>query len=60
MMAWGRPAQGGETVLEDLAVFYSEYSFLVNVDPSTIDSITLDKNNATADINKNNNQLKEF
>ena len=60
MMRGERPLREGELVLEDWAWSYPEYSFLVNVDPSTIDSITLDKNNATADIDKNNNQLKEF
>jgi len=60
MMRGERPLREGELVLEDWAWSYPEYSFLVNVGPSTIDSITLDKNNATADINKNNNQLKEF
>ena len=60
MMRGERPLQEGELVLEDWAWSYPEYSFLVNVNPSTIDRITLDKNNATADIDKNNNQLKEF
>jgi len=58
MMRGEKPLKEGETLLADWAWSYPEYSFSVNIDSLEIESITLDVNNATADINKKNNQLK--
>ena len=58
MMRGEKPLKSGEVLLKDWAWSYPEYSFSVAVDPSTIESITVDVNNATADVNKKNNQLK--
>ena len=58
MMRGEKPLKSGEVLLNDWAWSYPEYTFTVAVDPSTIESITVDVNNATADVNKENNQLK--
>ena len=58
MMRGERPLRGSEILLKDWAWAYPEYSFSIDVDPSQIDSITVDVNKSTADINRENNQLK--
>ena len=58
MMRGERPLRENELLLSDWAWAYPEYSFSVDLDPSQIDSITVDVNKETADINKENNQLK--
>jgi hypothetical protein len=58
MMRGERPLRGREILLKDWAWAYPEYSFSIDVNPSQIDTITVDINNSTADINKENNQLK--
>jgi hypothetical protein len=58
MMRGERPLRKGETLLEDWAWAYPEYRFSVEVNPAMIESITIDVNKETADINKENNQLK--
>ena len=58
MMRGERPLRDGETLLNDWAWAYPEYRFSINVNPSQIDSITVDVNKSTADVNKENNQLK--
>ena len=47
-----------QILLKDWAWAYPEYTFSVAMDPSKIDTITVDINKATADVNKENNQLK--
>jgi len=58
MMRGERPLRNNETLLEDWAWAYPEYRFTVDVNPAKIESITIDVNKETADINKENNQLK--
>lgn len=58
MMRGERPLRYNETLLEDWAWAYPEYRFTVDVNPAKIESITIDVNKETADINKENNQLK--
>ena len=58
MMRGEKPLLEGEVLLNDWAWAYPEYRFSVEVDLSDIDTITVDANKATADINKENNQLK--
>ena len=58
MMRGERPLKGDEILLKDWAWAYPEYSFSIDVNPSQIDTITVDINKSTADINKENNQLK--
>ena len=58
MMRGEKPLQDGVILLSDWAWAYPEYSFSIKVDPSKIDTITVDVDKATADINKENNQLK--
>jgi len=58
MMRGERPLRNNETLLEDWAWAYPEYLFTVDVNPAKIESITIDVNKETADINKENNQLK--
>ena len=58
MMRGERPLKGDEILLKDWAWAYPEYSFSIDVSPSQIDSISVDVNISTADINKENNQLK--
>ena len=58
MMRGERPLRKGETLLEDWAWAYPEYRFSVEVNPAMIESISIDVNKETADINKENNQLK--
>ena len=58
MMRGERPLRNNETLLEDWAWAYPEYRFTVGVNPAKIESITIDVNKETADINKENNQLK--
>ena len=58
MMRGERPLRDGETLLSDWAWAYPEYRFSIDVNPSQIDSITVDVNKSTADVNKENNQLK--
>ena len=58
MMRGERPLRNNETLLEDWAWAYPEYRFTVDVNPTKIESITIDVNKETADINKENNQLK--
>lgn len=58
MMRGERPLRNNETLLEDWAWAYPEYRFTVDVNPAKVESITIDVNKETADINKENNQLK--
>ena len=58
MMRGEKPLLDSETLLNDWAWAYPEYTFSVDIDPSKIDTITVDINKATADVNKENNQLK--
>ena len=58
MMRGEKPLLVGEVLLKDWAWAYPEYSFSVDMNPSEIDTITVDVNKATADINKENNKLK--
>ena len=58
MMRGEKPLLNGEILLKDWAWAYPEYSFSVDVEPSKIESITVDVKKATADINKENNQFK--
>ena len=58
MMRGERPLRADEILLKDWAWAYPEYSFSIDVSPSQIDSISVDVNISTADINKENNQLK--
>ena len=58
MMRGERPLRNNETLLKDWAWAYPEYRFSVDVNLENIESITIDVNKETADINKENNQLK--
>ena len=58
MMRGEKPLLDSEVLLNDWAWAYPEYTFSVAMDPSKIDTITVDINKATADVNKENNQLK--
>ena len=58
MMRGEKPIKDSTVLLNDWAWSYPEYSFSIDVNTSEIESITLDVNNATADVNKENNQLK--
>ena len=58
MMRGERPIHTDEILLNDWAWAYPEYSFSVDVDASLIDTITVDVNKSTADVNKKNNQIK--
>ena len=58
MMRGEKPLLDSETLLNDWGWAYPEYTFSVDIDPSKIDTITVDINKATADVNKENNQLK--
>jgi len=58
MMRGEKPLRNNETLLKDWAWAYPEYRFSVDVNLENIESITIDVNKETADINKENNQLK--
>ena len=58
MMRGERPLRNNETLLKDWAWAYPEYRFSVGVNLDNIESITIDVNKETADISKENNQLK--
>ena len=58
MMRGEKPLRNNETLLKDWAWAYPEYRFSVDVNLESIESITIDVNKETADINKENNQLK--
>ena len=58
MMRGEKPLLDSEVLLKDWAWAYPEYTFSVAMDTSKIDTITVDVKKATADVNKENNQLK--
>ena len=58
MMRGEKPLVNDETLLDDWAWAYPEYSFSIDLNRAQIESITLDANKETADINKENNLLK--
>ncbi|MDG2498507.1 MAG: M1 family metallopeptidase [Flavobacteriaceae bacterium] len=58
MMRGEKPLLNSDVLLKDWAWAHPEYRFTIDLDLSKIDTITIDVNKETADINKKNNQLK--
>lgn len=58
MMRGEKPLMKNEVLLKDWTWAHPEYRFSIDVDPSKIDSISIDVQKETADINKENNTFK--
>ena len=58
MMRGEKPLIKNEVLLKDWTWAHPEYRFSIDVDPSKIDSISIDVQKETADINKENNTFK--